>query len=239
MDMANATAPANGDVDQDHLDRSQKVWDRWSDKYGMSEKDFGPLLDGAVDRLELAPGDEVLEVGCGPGTNFERLREKVGEDGRIVAVDYSPKMVERARERAAENGWENVEVIRADATRVELEPGRFDAALASLSMSVMPDAEAATQRVHEALAPGARFAVLDLRCVPSGPLRVVNPFLSLFYRWFANWNPDEDVVEAVRETFGDVAVEETYAAGACYRALATKDERTGSRTAGERGRRKS
>jgi SAM-dependent methyltransferase len=209
-------------VDEAHLARSERVWNRWSDWYGQSERDFAPLLDAAVERLDLEAGDAALEIGCGPGTNLERLRERVGPDGCVLAVDYSPAMVERARERVAEHGWENVEVRRADATRVDLEPAAFDAALAALSMSVMPDASAAAERVHGALRPGARFVVLDLRCVPSGPLRIANPLLSLCFRWVANWNPDTDVVGSLEATFDDATVEETYAAGVCFRASTSK-----------------
>ena len=220
--MGTTNADPDSGVDREHLERSRTVWDRWSDYYGQSERDFGPLLDEAVQRLGLEAGDSVLEIGCGPGTNFERLLDLVGPDGRVVAVDFSPEMVAKARDRVAQHGWDNVDVIRADATQVRLDAERFDAALASLSMSVMPDATAAARRVHEALVPGGRFVVFDLRTVPSGPLRVVNPFLSLFYRWFANWNADEDVLAAVTDVFGAVDVEETYAAGACYRAVAQK-----------------
>ena len=220
--MSETQGGDGGGDHEEHLQRSRKVWDRWSDRYARSERDFAPMLDAAVGRLAVEAGDSVLEIGCGPGTTFERLTDLVGPDGRIVAVDYSPAMVERARERASERGWDHVEVIRADASSIELRAESFDAALASLSMSVVPDATAAARRVHDALVPGGRFVVFDLRCIPSGPLRVVNPFLSLFYRWYANWNADEDVVGSLRTVFGDVAVEETYAAGAAYRAVARK-----------------
>lgn len=232
MDTAQGT---DGTVDEAHLARSERVWNRWSNWYGQSERDFAPLLDAAVERLDLEAGHAVLEIGCGPGTNLERLRERVGPDGTVLAVDYSPAMVERAEERVSDHGWENVEVRRADATQVDLEPAAFDAALAALSMSVMPDASAAAERVHGGLRPGGRFVVLDLRCVPSGPLRIVNPVLSICYRWVANWNPDEDVVGALETTFDDATVEETYAAGACFRAITTKPGETedGPTAAGE------
>lgn len=229
--MPDATAAGEADVDRDHLERSRRVWDRWSSRYGSSERDFAPMHDAAVAALGLAAGDTVLEIGCGPGTNLARLHERVGPTGRIVAVDLSPAMVDRARERAREHDFENVDVVRADASSVAFEPEQFDAALASLSLSVMPDPGAAAERVHDALVPGGRFVVFDLRLVPSGPLRVVNPLLSVFYRWFANWNADADVEAALAATFDDVAIEETYATGAAYRAVARRPlDEAGERT---------
>lgn len=205
-----------------HLDRSERVWDRWSDRYSRSERDYAPMLDDAVERLNVEAGDAVLEIGCGPGTNFERLHEQVGPDGRIVAVDYSPEMVERARERATEHGLDNVDVIRADAASVAFDPGQFDAAFASLSMSVMPDIEAAARRVRDTLVPGARFVVFDVRCFPSGPLRVLNPLLSRFFQWYANWNAEGDVLAALATAFDDYEVVETYFAGMNYTATTAR-----------------
>lgn len=220
--MPDAPSAGDGRVDREHLQRSGRVWDRWARRYGHSERDFAPLYDDAVDRLAVGPGDAVLEVGCGPGTNVERIRDAVAPGGRLVAVDYSPEMVARAASRARDLGWNEVDVVRADASSVAFAPGRFDAALASLSMSVLPDPDAAARRVRDALAPGGRFVVLDLRRVPDGPLRIVNPLLERFYRWFANWNADADVLDALRTTFADVEVEETYFGGAAYRAVARK-----------------
>lgn len=214
-----------GSVDPEHrahLERSERVWNRHSDSYDRSERDFAPMLDAAVERLDLDAGDAVLEVGCGPGTNFQRLHERVGPGGRIVAVDYSPAMVERARERAREHGFDNVDVIRGDASRTAFRPGSFDAALASLSLSVVPDAEAALRRVREALVPGGRLVVFDLQRIQSGPLRICNPLVVAFLKWYGNWNPDADVRAALRATFETVDVEATYTAGTTYRAMAKK-----------------
>ncbi|RQG94574.1 class I SAM-dependent methyltransferase [Natrarchaeobius chitinivorans] len=199
----------------EHLARSRAVWDRKSDRYGMSERDFEPIRETAMDYLELGAGDRVLDVGCGPGVNFERLRSDVGESGSVVAVDYSPEMVANARERVDRHGWENVEVLCADATEVDPD-GEFDAAMASLSMAVMPDARRAVENVYRLLAPGGTFVVFDLRRVQTGPARVFNPLLWRFLRWYANWNPENDVLEALRTVSDETDVVETYAAGVGY-----------------------
>lgn len=206
-----------------HLARSRTVWDRWSDRYGLSESDFEPMRETAIDYLELEQDDRVLDVGCGPGVSVERLRADVGETGEVVAIDYSSGMVENARRRIADRDWPNVTVVRGDATTADLGQD-FDAAIATLSMSVMPDVHAAVENVYRSLAPGGRFVVFDLRTVPAGPARIVNPLLWRFFYWFANWNPDGDVLESLEGVFDRTDVVERYAAGIAYTALARKAE---------------
>ncbi|RQH00871.1 class I SAM-dependent methyltransferase [Natrarchaeobius oligotrophus] len=204
-----------------HLERSRKVWDRWSDYYAMSERDFEPMREAAIDRLGLEPGDRVLEIGCGPGVNFEALRAAVGESGSIVAVDYSPAMVSKARDRIDEHGWENVEVRLADATTVDLE-GEFDAAVATLSLGIMPDVRRAVENVHDSLAPGRPFVVIGLRAIPEGPARIANPFVVRFFRWYANWRPEADVLETLSSVYDECEVVDDALLGVAYTALCRK-----------------
>ncbi|ELZ18516.1 methyltransferase type 11 [Haloterrigena salina JCM 13891] len=204
-----------------HLERSRAVWDRWSDWYGMSERDFEPIREAAIDRLDLQPGDRVLEVGCGPGVNFERLRGEIGPKGELVAVDYSPRMLENARERIETHGWENVELRHTDAARAAFDEP-FDAAIATLSLSVMPDVRRTVENVFRSLHSGARFAVVDVRPAPSGPARVLNPLVRRFLRWYANWNPDGDVVDALATVFDECEVVDTHMAGISYTVVCEK-----------------
>ncbi len=215
-DATESTTPDPTDPGYEkHLERSRTMWNRWSDWYTTSERDFEPIREAAIDRLGLESGDRVLEIGCGPGVNFALVREAIGETGRLVAVDYSPEMVAKARDRIERHGWDNVEVHCADATRVDIE-GSFDAAVATLSMSIMPDVRAAVENVHRHLESGKSFVVFDLRPVPEGLARIANPFLRWFLRWYANWNPDGDVLASLRAVFTECTVVETYAAGTAY-----------------------
>ena len=206
---------------ESHLARSRRLWNRWSDWYTLSESDFEPMREDAIDKLELQPGARVLDVGCGPGVNFASLRDEIGASGHIVAVDYSPEMVSKARDRVAEHGWDNVEVVCADAATVTFDEP-FDAAIATLSMSVMPDIELTAENVSRLLVPDGRFVVFDVRDAPGGVLRALNPVIRLFLRWYANWNPDDDVVESLSATFESVEVVKTYLSGFTYTAMAEK-----------------
>ena len=69
----------------------------------------------AVELLRLEPGQTVVDIGSGSGRNLPLLREAVGEGGEIIAVDWSPRMLDAARDRANRNGWSNVRFLRADA----------------------------------------------------------------------------------------------------------------------------
>lgn len=206
----------------DHLERSKRQWNRWSDWYRLSEQDFAPIREDAVAALSLEPGDRVLDIGCGPGVNFELLVSRVGSDGHVVGLDYSPDMVTKARTRVAENGWDNVQVMRADATTADL-GGPYDAAVATLSLSVMPDIRAAVENIHDAIAPGGQLAIVDIRPFPGGPARLLNPFVRRFLRWYANWNPDENVVDTVSRVFPETALLDTYFGGTSYAMRATRE----------------
>lgn len=204
-----------------HLERSARKWDRWSDWYTLSEQDFAPIRAALIERADLSEGDHVLDVGCGPGVNFEELHAHIGPKGAIVAVDYSEDMVAKAQARIAEHGWTHIDVNRADATTADL-GGPYDVATATLALSVMPDIQTAVENVHDALRSGGRLAVLDVRPFPSGYVRVLNPLVRRFLRWYANWNPAGDVLDALDAVFEDVEILETHFAGATYTALARK-----------------
>ena len=68
---------------------------------------FEPVRQRAIGRLRLKSGDRVLDVGCGTGLSFSALEGLVGPEGSIVGIEQSPEMIERARARAADNGWQN------------------------------------------------------------------------------------------------------------------------------------
>lgn len=181
----------------------------------MSERDFEPIREDLIGQLGLENGDRVLEIGCGPGVNFDTILEAIGESGSLAAIDYSPEMVERANERVERHRWENVEVVRADATTADL-GGPYDAAIATLALSVMPDVERAIRNVRNVLEPGAPLGVLDIQAFQSGPLRVANPLLKRFLRWYANWNSDESVRLAIETVFGGFEPLDTFMLGTVY-----------------------
>jgi phosphatidylethanolamine/phosphatidyl-N-methylethanolamine N-methyltransferase len=176
----------------------------------------------AVDALGLKGGEAVLELACGPGVNFQLLERAIGTSGKLTALDYSQEMLAAARERARREGWQNVELVQADAARTQLPAESFDAALCILGLSVIPDHQAAIARVLAALKGGGRFVVLDGRPGPLGGRgRMLNPALKPLFRYVYNADVEKDLVPDLERAFDEVAVDE-FNGGSLFIAAARK-----------------
>ncbi len=188
------------------LRRGRRLWDLLSHTpYSIGERPSDPVRKLAIQNLHLRGGEAVLDIGCGAGAFFPALQRAVGPQGRVVGVDYSPKMLQRAQQRIHQHAWRNVEVRRADVTRTGLGREEFDAAVAVASLSAMPDVRAAVENAYNALRPGGRLFVFDMRLIPSGRPRIVTLLLRLAYRSLAGFT-GEDVLAELRRTFDAVEV---------------------------------
>lgn len=151
--------------------------------------------------LAPQPGEHILDVGCGSGPDFGWLSEHVGPEGRVLGVDITEELVERAKRRITKAGWTNVEVIQGDATKLAVEG--FDAAVAAYSLSATHDVPATMRCIHAALKPGGRLVALDVRLEAKGPSALIVRGLGALYRRIAGWTGVE-VLDAAREVFSEV-----------------------------------
>lgn len=110
--------------------------------------------------LAAAPGERILDVGCGPGFYAADLLEDVGPSGSIVGVDRSPQMLGAARQR--NEAKRNASFLEGEATAPPVEDGSFDAALCVQVLEYVPDTVAALTAMRRALRPGGRLLVWDV-----------------------------------------------------------------------------
>jgi arsenite methyltransferase len=110
--------------------------------------------------LGAQPGDDILDVGCGPGFYCLELSKIVGSSGSVVGVDSSPAMLQLAGARCA--GRDNVELAEGEATAVPVESGTFDGAVCVQVLEYVSDVDAAVAELHRALRPGGRAVIWDV-----------------------------------------------------------------------------
>ena len=118
-----------------------------------------PFARCVIRLLDIQPGDEVLEVGFGPGVGIQLLA-KSAPGGRVAGVDYSREMVEQATARNADAIASGVVDLRhGSVEKLPFEDGTFDAVLAINSMQVWPDVTAGLREIKRVTRSGGRIAL--------------------------------------------------------------------------------
>ena len=125
---------------------------------------FEPVRHRAIELLRLKKGDRVMDVGCGTGLSFTALESRIGPEGSIVGIEQSPEMLERARVRADENSWHNIELISASVEEAKI-PFAADAAIFHFTHDIMRTPGALANVVSH-LKPGARVVAAGLKWAP-------------------------------------------------------------------------
>ena len=106
----------------------------------------------------IRPGDYVLDIACGTGLVTFRAAEMTGPQGRVVGVDISNEMVERAKRRAAELNIANVSFERSGAEDLPLEDNSFGVVLSALGLMYVPEPNLAVAEMHRTLKRGGKAA---------------------------------------------------------------------------------
>jgi SAM-dependent methyltransferase len=114
--------------------------------------------DLAMDRLDLQPGQQVLDLGCGTGRTTLALASRVAPGGQVLGVDIAADMLVRARQHAAGAGVDNATFVQGDVQAHDLGAGRFDAAYSRFGVMFFADPVAAFASVNRALRRGGRLS---------------------------------------------------------------------------------
>lgn len=106
----------------------------------------GHIADEAIRQLRLQSGDTVVGLGTGTSVNLVALSNAVGPTGRVVGVDLSPEMLQRAATRIADDHLTNVELVRADIATYQ-PPPEASAVIATYAIEMLPDYDAVIARL--------------------------------------------------------------------------------------------
>ena len=137
----------------------------WADFQDPIDRQIRPLGLAAMQRLAPAPGEQVVDVGCGCGDTSLELARRVGPEGGVLGLDISAPMLEVARSRAETAGLRNLTFHEADAQTAAL-PGDRDAVFSRFGVMFFADPEAAFANLRRSLRPGGRLAFVCWRPLP-------------------------------------------------------------------------
>ena len=146
---------------------STEVYNIMSDDYTTlegynSEADLGLGCGLPTQFAKIKKGDVVIDLGSGAGNEAFIARHETGETGKVIGIDFTPAMIERARQNNEVRGFNNVEFRQGDIEKMPVAANTADVIVSNCVLNLVPNKDAVMKEIYKALKPGGRFSISDI-----------------------------------------------------------------------------
>lgn len=156
---------------------STEVYNIMSEEYDTlngynPDADLGLGCGLPTNFAKIRKGDTVVDLGSGAGNDCFVARAETGETGKVIGIDFTEVMIEKARANAEKLGFNNVEFRQGDIEKIPMTSNVADVVVSNCVMNLVPDKPKAFAEVHRILKPSGHFSISDIVLVGELPEKI-------------------------------------------------------------------
>ena len=182
---------------------------------GYSDEELTSVPEGAnlglgcgnpVALASLVEGETVLDLGSGAGFDCFLAASKVGGRGKVIGVDMTPEMIDKARENARKGNYENIEFRLGEIENIPAADNSIDAVISNCVINLSPNKKRVFAEAFRVLKSGGRLMVSDIVLLKELPDFIINS-IEAYVGCISGAMMRDEYIEAIREAgFGEVKI---------------------------------
>jgi len=111
---------------------------------------------------KIKPGDTVIDLGSGAGNDCFVARHETGAEGKVIGIDFTPSMIQKARSHAQRHGFNNVEFREGDIEDMPVNSNVADVMVSNCVLNLVPNKNRVISEIYRVLKPGGHFSISDI-----------------------------------------------------------------------------
>ena len=158
---------------------SEEVYNIMSEDYNQLEgynpdADLGLGCGLPTQFAKIKKGDVVIDLGSGAGNDAFIARYETGETGKVIGIDFTPAMIDKARTNTEVRGFNNVEFRQGDIEKMPVTANTADVIVSNCVLNLVPNKDGVIKEIYRVLKPGGHFSISDIVLVGELPADIKN-----------------------------------------------------------------